>query len=205
MADLAQERPCIHVCLIGGADEALYRWVEVGAEEEGVPTRKVPPAATDLIAAAYAAAQSSRFDIGLSLDPQRIVLHETHMPLLQPVLAFDLGLNAQRIARLMGSNAARLVVRLPLRFKVEDEVPVRPPEQGKPARPALVAAMTEPCQNSAQPSAGPSEMEALTRAMKCEPSVHREPVNGLTAEAGQIDPKMVARIVARILRERGIL
>ncbi|MFN8456165.1 MAG: glycerol dehydratase reactivase beta/small subunit family protein [Anaerolineae bacterium] len=207
MADLNQGRPCIHVCLIGGAGEELYRWVEVGAEEEGVPTRKAQTIATDLIAAAYAAAQSSRFDIGLSIAPKRIVLHETHMPPAQPVLAFDLEPDARQICRLMGSNAARLVVRLPLRFNIEEDRPLKHAERAAPPHPTFISTVTETHLTSPSPPTGSPEIEALARAIagKCGPSTPREPVNGLTTGVGQLDPKMVARIVVRILRERGMI
>lgn len=212
MADLAQERPCIHVCLIGGAGEEMYRWVEVGAEEEGVPTRKVQAVATDLIAAAYGAAQSSRFDVGVSIAPQRIVLHETHMPPHQPVLSFELGPDARQICRLMGSNAARLVIRLPLRFEVEANLPPQDFERAKPSRLAPIAAAAEARPVSPHPAAGAAgspEIEALARAIAGKsgpsPAAQRGPVNELAAEAGQIDAKLVAKIVVRILKERGIL
>ena len=34
-----QDRPAIHVALLPGTDLALYRWVQIGAEEEGVACR----------------------------------------------------------------------------------------------------------------------------------------------------------------------
>jgi hypothetical protein len=121
MADPSSERPAIHVCLAGPSAPGLYLWVEIGAEEEGLPTRHVALAETEVIAAAYAAAQSSRFGIGVAIDQARVVLHEIHMPPERPVLAFELGADAARACRLMGGNAARMVVRLPLRFGDEIE------------------------------------------------------------------------------------
>lgn len=112
-----RERPCIHVCLVGGADEDLYRWVEIGAEEEGVPTRQVAAQAVEPTAAAFEAAQSSRFDVGVSVAPGRVTLHERHMPASQPVLVFDDGADFRSLCRLMGSNAARMVIRLPFAFE----------------------------------------------------------------------------------------
>lgn len=125
MADLSRERPAIHVCQVAAAPADLDRWVEIGAEEEGIPTRSVTLAQTDVVAAAYAAAQSSRIDVGVGVGVDRVVLHESHMPPHQPVLTFDLGADPRRVCRRIGSNAARLVARLPLRLEDEpDEQPV---------------------------------------------------------------------------------
>lgn len=123
-----QERPCIHVSLLPGTDEALYRWVQIGAEEEGVPCRQVAGAATDVIALAYEAAQSSRFHIGVGVSPDMVALHEMHMPPEKPVLSWKFSGRPDDFCRMMGTNAARMVVRKPLRFadEVEPVVAKRP-------------------------------------------------------------------------------
>ena len=174
MAQAEQDRPCIHVCLLGGVEDDLYRWVEIGAEEEGVPTRKVAVEANESLPAAYEAAQGSRFEIGVSVAPGRVTLHERHMPTAQPVLSFDTGADPRPVCRLMGSNAARMVVHLPFRFGGEDEVPA---SMAKPhRRPAATPVL-------AQSAAAP------------------EPFTGLSDS----DVKTVAQVIARILRERGVL
>jgi hypothetical protein len=115
--------PCIHVSLLPGADPAFFRWVEIGAEEEGVPTRQVPGEASDLAALAYQAAQSSRFNIGVGISAEAVALHEQHMPAGQPVLVFRFSQaarsNASRLCRLMGANAARMVVHRPLHIDID--------------------------------------------------------------------------------------
>ena len=133
MTDVARERPSIHIGVIAAADAGLYRWVEVGAEEEGLPAELVASDERDVVAAAFAAAQSSRFGVGVGLGTNQIVLHEAHMPQAQPVLAFDLGADPGRACRLIGGNAARMVVRLPLRFPEPAE------EQPMPGAPANLA------------------------------------------------------------------
>ena len=173
MAQAEQDRPCIHVCLLDGVEDDLYRWVEIGAEEEGVPTRKVAVEANESLPAAYEAAQGSRFEIGVSVAPGRVTLHERHMPITQPVLSFDTGADPRPVCRLMGSNAARMVVHLPLRFGGEDEVP---------------ASMAKPHRRSAVQ--GPAQSAPAT-----------EPFIGLSDS----DVKTVAQVIARILRERGVL
>lgn len=122
MGPFAQERPCIHVVLAAGAADALFRAVALGAEEEGVPCRLVTEEGSTAVDLAYAAAHSSRFNIGVAVSAAEVILHETHMPPQQPVLAFTFAEDAELLCRLMGSNAARLVVRRPLRF-ADDPVP----------------------------------------------------------------------------------
>lgn len=134
MAPFAQERPCIHISLFPGTDPSLYRWVQIGAEEEGVPCQLANEEADNLVALAYAAAQSSRFNIGVGVADNEVVLHEIHMPPEQPVLAFKFSGQADYFCRLMGSNAARMIVRKPFRF---DDEPA-PFENGDDA-PVVVA------------------------------------------------------------------
>lgn len=122
MGPFAQERPCIHIVLLPGADEQAFRDVQLGAEEEGVPCRLVEVEGASAVDLAYAAATSSRFNIGIAVSQREIVLHETHMPTMQPVMAFELADDAAVLRRLMGSNAARLVIRRPLRF-ADDPLP----------------------------------------------------------------------------------
>ena len=176
MAQAAQDRPCIHVCLLSGVEDDLYRWVEIGAEEEGVPTRKVAVEANESLPAAYEAAQGSRFEIGVSVAPGRVTLHERHMPTAQPVLSFDTGPDPRPVCRLMGSNAARMVVHLPFRFGGEDVVPASTSTAKPHRRPATI-------QSTAQSATA------------------TEPFIGLSDS----DVKTVAQVIARILRERGIL
>ncbi len=144
MADLSRERPCIHVCLVGTVPGDLDRWVEVGAEEEGIPTRSIVVHENTVIAAAYAAAQSSRIDVGVAISAEEIVLHEVHMPPHQPVLSEKITADPRGICRRMGGNAARLVARLPFRF-TDDNVELEAPKNERvsvdaPAVPAALAA-----------------------------------------------------------------
>ncbi len=118
MAPFEQERPCIHVAFLG-EDDALFRWIVIGAEEESVPCRLVSERADNVVALAYAASQSSRFNIGIGISDTEVVLHEMHMPPEQPVLGFQLGDKADFFCRLMGANAARMIIRKPLRFDDE--------------------------------------------------------------------------------------
>ncbi len=93
--------------------------MQIGAEEEGVPCQLVSEQANDLVALAYAASKSSRFNIGVGVSDTEVVLHEMHMPPEQPVLAFKFSGKADYFCRLMGANAARMIIRKPFRFDDE--------------------------------------------------------------------------------------
>jgi hypothetical protein len=177
MAPFAQERPCIHVTLFPGTDDSLFRWVQIGAEEEGVPCQLVEEQADDLIALAYAASQSSRFNIGVGVSNSEVVLHEMHMPPEQPVIAFKFSGQATYFCRLMGANAARMIVRKPLRFDDEPS-----PFTDESDTQAAVPAYTPP----------PENVQVVVETA----------VPNLT-----VDPAQVAKIVAAVVRklqERGI-
>jgi hypothetical protein len=200
MVEVNRDCPAIHVCLSGEVNPEWYRWVEVGAEEEGVPTRQVDVTNGDAVAAAYQAAESSRFYIGVCLTPNQVVLHEMHMPLAQPVLTFDIGNNAPKICRLMGGNAARMVVRLPLRFgddPVEPEPPAR--RSHKPYR--------QPAPIAASPAGTPANLSAIARAIAGKNNTSAVKAPPPASQPGDLpisDIRLIAKIVARILRERGI-
>lgn len=162
MSDPNRERPCIHISLAAGADQALVRALEVGAEEEGVPCRLLTSNAQGVVAVAYEAAFSSRFGIGLGLDRDEIVLHEMHMPAEQPVLRFGLGAQAAAACRAMGANAARLLVHRPLHLSplLEAAAGAAPPAVGCSVRPSVAA--PQPVAPSAP--AGDIDLEAAALA-----------------------------------------
>ncbi len=126
------ESPAIHVVVLPGVDSAAFRWVSVGAEEEGVPCRSVPaepesvvPGAGDPGAIALAAAQQSRLGVGIVVGRSGVILHEAHMPAECPVWELPLGADLAPTCRLAGGNAGRLVKRMPLRFEQESIPPAR--------------------------------------------------------------------------------
>lgn len=114
MAPSTLERPAIYVTLMPDTSPEYARWVEIGAEEEGVPCRLVEIEGKDLIERAYQAATASPLKIGVAVSKDSVALHEFHMPPHQPVLVFELEHHPQRACRLMGANAARFFVRRPL-------------------------------------------------------------------------------------------
>jgi Dehydratase medium subunit len=119
------DRPAIHVTLAGEVDESFYKWISVGAEEEGIPCRLMPASEideeiddeTDAAALAHAAARSSRLDVGVGVASGQIAVQERHMPVERPVVATEVEEDhAVHACRTAGSNAARLVIGMPLRL-----------------------------------------------------------------------------------------
>lgn len=123
MASSNLERPAIFITLMPSTSLEYARWVEIGAEEEGVPCRLVEIEGKDLIERAYQAATTSPLKIGVAISNDAVVLHEFHMPPHQPVLMFDLDNDPQRACRLMGANAARFFVRRPLYLTTVTDIP----------------------------------------------------------------------------------
>lgn len=160
----SDEQPAIHVALASGVDDRHFRFVAIGAEEDGVPCRQVTVAGSDAAALAYEAATSSRFGVGVGVSASAVAVHELHMPAHQPVITFDAGPDFLPYCRLAGSNAARLIIRLPFRFELEPEPPAAKPRRTRAAEPKKANSEPDP---------------ALVQA--------------------------IAKIVARIIKERGLL
>ena len=138
-----KERPAIHVSIAEDVTNGCFQWIEIGAEEEGVPCELIPCGAGDAVALAYEAARSSRLGVGVGVTRGKLAIHETHMPAELPVITFDANGNLAGICRLVGANAGRLVKRMPLRF-AEDEAPPSEPEPPKAPPPRVERA--EPVQ-----------------------------------------------------------
>jgi len=119
--DETPDRPAIHVSLTPEADESLYKWISIGAEEEGIPCRLEPAdetdGDTDAATLAHAAAQDSRLDVGVGLASGQVAVHERHMPAERPVIISEVEEDhARQVCRSAGANAARLVIGTPLRL-----------------------------------------------------------------------------------------
>jgi hypothetical protein len=126
------ECPSIFVSVAPGSGDAerLVAWVKIGAEEEGVPCQALEGSAEDALTLANLAAQGSHISVGVGVDRNRIVLQEAHMPQTMPVLSLEWNGSEMQLLRLIGSNAGRMVKRMPLRF-AEDLVST-PPVQAAP-------------------------------------------------------------------------
>lgn len=91
-------------------DDALTDML-LGVEEEGVPVEIHRRDQLNPLTLAHEAAVSSRLGIGIGVALDYIVITTDKLPEARPYMAEFLG----RSDRIVGSNAARIVKRIPLR------------------------------------------------------------------------------------------
>lgn len=104
-----------------GTEPPTIEYIEYGIEEEGVPWRTQSAndesglseeTATEI---AYQAASNSRLKIGIGIASDAAhTLHHARLPAEKPVLSMQITANSQ--ARTIGTNAARLAKRRPLKM-----------------------------------------------------------------------------------------
>ena len=111
---MTDERPTINLAVHEGIGDEQLTQVLLGIEEEGVPSRVDRLSELNPLVLAHRAAISSRLGIGLGIALDYVVITTEKLPEQRPYLAHFLGRSAQA-DRIIGSNAARLVKRLPLR------------------------------------------------------------------------------------------
>ena len=107
---MTDERPTINLAVHEGIGDEQLTQVLLGIEEEGVPSRVERLSELNPLVLAHRAATSSR--LGIALD--YVVITTEKLPERRPYLAHFLG-RSEQADRIIGSNAARLVKRLPLR------------------------------------------------------------------------------------------
>ncbi|GLW10733.1 hypothetical protein Misp01_58610 [Microtetraspora sp. NBRC 13810] len=96
-------------------DPRVLREILAGLEEEGVPCRTEEAADGGARELAFAAAQVSSLGVGVGVDAMgNTCVHHAKLPRDAPAAAGPAG-----SARVMGHNAARLVVRIP--FKRQED------------------------------------------------------------------------------------
>jgi hypothetical protein len=115
------ETPRIIVRYVGTEPSAI-KWVEHGVEEEGVPwsirsleeESDIDHSENRLVELAYQAASDSRLKIGVVISQDDdIVLHHARLPADEPLFSV---VTATRVeAKTIGTNAARLAKRMPLK------------------------------------------------------------------------------------------
>jgi len=111
---VSDDRPAIVVQIGGGLSEVHLAEVLYGIEEEGIPYRTVTGSSLDAAAGAHAAALASQLGVGIGANGDQIVVTTEKLDPSQPYIRQRL--NARReLDRNIGSNAARLVKRSPLR------------------------------------------------------------------------------------------
>lgn len=115
MPAIQQIKPTIHILADTAAPEALLKELQYGIEEEGIPYEQGSKEGCDAVALAWEAANASRLGVGVGLDAQSLVLHYSKLQPKEPLFQLPARVEKGRV-RLLGSNAARLVKKLPLRY-----------------------------------------------------------------------------------------
>ena len=120
MRPVEMERPTIKVFIKSdyGRPETL-RQLMYGIEEEGIPYEVTEEKFHDAVSLAWEASQQSRLSVGLGLDRDTLVLHFSKLKESEPLFQIS-ARSPEWDIRAMGSNAARLVKKLPFKQVGED-------------------------------------------------------------------------------------
>lgn len=106
--------PAILCHVQSGVADAALRGVLLGIEEEGVPVEVHRFDEANPLTLAHDAAIASRLGLGIGIAFDYIVITTDKLPESRPYIASQLGLSLAE-DRISGSNAARIVKRIPLR------------------------------------------------------------------------------------------
>lgn len=99
----------------GKVDESIVDEVLLGIEEEGVPFVKKGADYVDSAAVlGYKAAEASHLGVGIGIAENEIVLHFSKLKEDEPLFTIQTTKDSERL-RAIGSNAARLVKRMPFK------------------------------------------------------------------------------------------
>lgn len=109
-------KPAINIYYSSQVDkiEEKIRALLNGIEEEGIPYRLMNDNTLDILSLSYEACVSSILGVGLGVNGKEIVLHFNKLDKLQPLFRISLKSDNSAI-RTLGSNAARLVKKMPFK------------------------------------------------------------------------------------------
>lgn len=114
MTDPRTDRPSIVVNHQPGLTGDQLAEILNGIEEESIPFDVRPVAAGDALAMAHAAALESRLGVGIGIAGATMVVTLEKLPPERPYIREQFNLR-RALDRAVGTNAARLVKRTPLR------------------------------------------------------------------------------------------
>ncbi len=118
--DLKQTIPSIKLYVSSRlADQSAVDYILYGAEEEGIPVDVEKQQEDDVLKLAHKASVDSTLGTGIGVSASKAAVHFGKLPIHRPVFEISLS-EGETVLRLVGSNAARLVKRLPLRMKESD-------------------------------------------------------------------------------------
>lgn len=120
MRPVEMERPTIKVFTkVGHGRNETLRQLIFGIEEEGIPCEVSEENFPDAASLAWEASQQSRLNVGLGLDRDTLVLQFSKLKANEPLFQVS-ARSPEWDVRAMGSNAARLVKKLPFKPVGED-------------------------------------------------------------------------------------
>lgn len=100
----------------GARAAELLRHVGYGLEEEGIPfeatAAEEPKAAAEL---AWEASHASQMEVGIGIDSEHVALHYAKLPKGRPLFKISVR-SGEEPLRTIGTNAGRLVKKLPLKI-----------------------------------------------------------------------------------------
>lgn len=100
---------------LGGGGEGAVREIALGIEEENVPYNiKEEKDTTNAVVLGYKAAQASHLGVGIGVNRNEIALHFNKLNEDEPLFRIPFTTNQEKL-RAVGSNAARLVKRMPFK------------------------------------------------------------------------------------------
>ncbi len=95
-------------------NKSIVKQVLLGIEEEGLPYSLVEKDSNDSVEMAYKAAEASHLGVGIGMGDSEIVLQYIKLKENEPLFRVPLK-DDEETLRAIGSNAARLVKRMPFK------------------------------------------------------------------------------------------
>lgn len=114
---IEQERPTVKIFFREGPrSAALLRQIGFGLEEEGIPYEAVADSSEDeACGLAWNAARASQMEVGIGIDVGTVALHYAKLDRERPLFKTAAASDSEEI-RVIGTNAGRLVKKLPLKI-----------------------------------------------------------------------------------------
>jgi hypothetical protein len=93
--------------------ESKFINVLLGIEEEGIPYDLAGVPDSDVYEIGFKAAKASRLGVGIGVSANKLILHFEKLEKKCPI--FEIGTFEKENYRILGSNAARLVKKMPFK------------------------------------------------------------------------------------------
>lgn len=114
MINNQMNRPSINVYYFNKIDEDDFEVLLNGIEEEGIPYEVKPRESNDVLRLSHEACIDSSLGVGLGISSGNIALQFEKLDISSPL--FNIERKSKKdIVRALGSNAARLVKRMPFK------------------------------------------------------------------------------------------